>query len=66
MTKSTKPSYAELQAELTEVMNQLQADDIDIDEALKLHKQASTLIAQLEKHLAQAKLTITKLNASEK
>lgn len=66
MTKSAKPTYAELQSELTEVMSQLQSDDIDIDEALKLHKQASTLIAQLEKHLEQAKLTITKLKASEK
>lgn len=66
MTKSAKPSYAELQAELTDVMSQLQAEDIDIDEALKLHGQASTLITQLEKHLAGAKLTISKLKVSEK
>lgn len=66
MTKSSSDrSYAGLQTELTEVMSKLQAEDIDIDQAIELHKQASTLITQLGEYLKQAKLTITKLTADK-
>ncbi|MCA9330771.1 exodeoxyribonuclease VII small subunit [Candidatus Saccharibacteria bacterium] len=64
MTKSTK-SYTELREELERVMMQLQSEDIDIDDAIKLHKQATALIEVLEKHLKTAKLTVTKLTGEQ-
>ena len=46
-------------------MMQLQSEDIDIDDAIKLHKQATALIEVLEKHLKTAKLTVTKLTGEQ-
>lgn len=58
-------SYAELQTKLAAVITQLEAEDVDIDQAIELHKQATALIARLEQHLDRAKLTITELTADE-
>lgn len=58
-----KKSYKQLQQELDECLHEMQASDIDIDRALELHKKGQELIAQLEKHLNNAKVEIEKLNS---
>lgn len=62
---STKKSYTQLRSELEQVMAELQAETVDIDEAIVLHKKATALIDTLEKHLQTAKLTITKLTSGQ-
>lgn len=47
-------TFRQLSDELENVLAQLQADDIDVDEALKLHKQGTALAAELEKRLEAA------------
>jgi len=61
MTKKPQ-SYSELRQRLDNVLLRLQADDIDIDEALKAHQEGTQLIVELEKHLKQTKTKITKLS----
>ena len=58
---AAKKSYGELQAELEEVLLQLQSGELDIDQALKLHKQGEALVAELEAYLADAKNEIEQL-----
>lgn len=52
--------YHQLKAELDEVLARLQQDDIDIDEAMKLHEQGTKLVAELETYLKTAENKITK------
>lgn len=47
-------TFRELSDQLESVLAQLQADDIDVDEALKLHEQGIALAAELEKRLEAA------------
>jgi exodeoxyribonuclease VII small subunit len=58
-----KPNYAELKAELDEVMEKLQSDDIGVDEALKAYERGMELVKQLEAKLNEAENKITKLKA---
>lgn len=58
---ATKKSYGELQAELDDVLLQLQSGNLDIDAALKLHKQGEKLVDELEAYLADAKNEIEQL-----
>lgn len=58
---ATKKTYGELQAELDDVLLQLQSGDLDIDAALKLHKQGEKLVGELEAYLADAKNEIEQL-----
>lgn len=53
-------SYRELKEQLDEVLARLQQDDIDIDEAMKLHEQGTKLVAELETYLKTAENKITK------
>lgn len=45
-------SYQELKQELDRVMAELQHEDTDIEQAIVLHKQATELLKQLERYLA--------------
>jgi len=56
-------SYAELNAELEEVMATLQHEDIDVDQAMEAYQKGMTLVAQLEIYLREAENKITKLKA---
>lgn len=58
-----KKSYSELQAQLDEVLVQLQSGELDIDAALRLHKQGEQLVTELEAYLAEAKNEIEHLKA---
>jgi exodeoxyribonuclease VII small subunit len=65
MSGQAQPTFRELSDELDAVLAQLQADDMDVDEALKLYEQGTKLVQQLEKRLATAENTITELKAKE-
>ncbi len=56
-------TYRQLQTELDEAMAKLQADDLDVDEALELYDQASKLISQLQKKLKQAENKLNKIKS---
>ncbi|MCA9337367.1 exodeoxyribonuclease VII small subunit [Candidatus Saccharibacteria bacterium] len=53
-------SYRELKEQLDEVLARLQQDDIDIDEAMKLHQHGTKLVTELETYLKTAENKITK------
>lgn len=57
------PTYRELQDQLDATLAQLQADDIDVDAALKHYEQALQLVEQLEKRLAAAKNNVRELKS---
>ncbi len=55
-------SYQELKSQLDEVLRQLQDENVDIDEAVKLHERGQKLIAELEKYLETTSAKIAKLS----
>ena len=54
-------SYAELKQELDEVLDQIQADKIDIDDALELYDRGQKLIDELQQKIKTAENTIKKV-----
>lgn len=56
----TKP-YKQLQTELDEVMSKIQAEELDVEEAIKLYEKGEKLIAELEAYLKTAENKIKKL-----
>jgi exodeoxyribonuclease VII small subunit len=63
MAKS-KPGYRELKQALDQVMAELQSDDLDVDEALKLYQKGLELVGQLEHYLKTAETTLTELRTT--
>jgi exodeoxyribonuclease VII small subunit len=59
----TELSYRELQDQLDDVLSQLQAEDVDVDTALKLYEQGQKLVKKLETRLSSAENTIRKLQS---
>lgn len=57
-------TYKEMASELDTLMENLQSDSLDIDEAVKVYEQATKLIGQMEAHLENAENKITKLKAN--
>lgn len=47
--------YQDLKNKLDEIILQLEREDIDIDEALKLHGEGQKVVAELEKYLTKTK-----------
>ncbi len=62
MAKPEK-SYRELKEELDTVLETLQRDDIDVDDALKAYEQGMSLVKELESQLKSAENKVTKLKA---
>ena len=60
MTKKEE-NYSKLKQELDEVLNSLQQEDIDVDDALKMYERGVELAALLEKQLKLAENKIVKL-----
>ncbi len=58
-------SFVELRNELDSVMNHLQEENLDIDEAIKLYKRGQELVAELSKYIKEAKNEISKLKKGE-
>lgn len=60
---TTQKSYKVLQAQLDEVLGELQSADLDIDKALELYKRGQKLIGQLEDYLQNAKNDIEQISS---
>ncbi|MBP7807065.1 exodeoxyribonuclease VII small subunit [Candidatus Saccharibacteria bacterium] len=54
-------TYKQLQAELDEVMDKIQAEELDVEEAIKLFERGEKLIAELELYLKTAENKIKRL-----
>ena len=63
MAASIEPTFRELSDQLEDVLAQLQADDVDVDQALKLHEQGNKLLGQLEKRLKAAEHKVKTLKS---
>lgn len=50
--------YGQYKAELESIISRLESDEIDIDEALELHKQAQVIVVKLEQYLDDKKSSI--------
>ncbi len=61
---SNEINYQELSAELDTILAQLQADDIDVDAAIKLYERGIEISKSLESYLKTAQNKVTKLKAS--
>lgn len=60
----TKPiDYSALQTELNDILQQLQAQETDIDASLKLYERGVAIAKQLETYLTNAENTIAKVKA---
>ena len=64
MTTGKPADYNSLSSELDSVLERLQADGIDIDEAVKLYERGTELVKELEKYLKQASNKVTKIKNS--
>jgi exodeoxyribonuclease VII small subunit len=63
-SSSSKRSYNQMKAELDIIMQKLQDDSLDIDEALKLYEKGHILVESMEKYLEKAQNTIKKIKTN--
>lgn len=56
-----RASYQELRRELDGVMARLQAENLDVDEAIKLYERGLALVKDLEAYLKTAENTVREL-----
>lgn len=56
--------YIEIQAELTDILQWFEKDNLDIDEAIAKYEEAIKLTKQLESYLKQAENKVKKIQAS--
>ncbi|HUY85426.1 MAG TPA: exodeoxyribonuclease VII small subunit [Candidatus Dormibacteraeota bacterium] len=56
-------NYQKLQAELDQIMHELQREDIDVDEALKAYERGLSIIKDLEQYLGQAENRVREIKA---
>lgn len=56
-----KNSYKSLNAELEDLLQQMQSGDIDLDEAIAKYKQALATVEKMESYLKKAKAEIEKV-----
>ncbi|QQS65004.1 exodeoxyribonuclease VII small subunit [Candidatus Saccharibacteria bacterium] len=54
-------SFSELQAQLDQIIEWFESDQVDIDEAVDKFKQGQKLIAELNERIAKAELQIKKI-----
>jgi exodeoxyribonuclease VII small subunit len=57
MAGKTK-TYQEMKRQLDDIIARLESDDVDIDEAAKLHEEGQKLATQIEKYLQKVKSKI--------
>ncbi len=58
-----KVDYAALNAELEDILAELQGGELAVDTAMTKYQRGLTVVKLLETHLEQAENTITKLKA---
>jgi len=56
-------SYQEMANELNDILLELQAEDLDIDTAVKQYERGLELVRELEAYLKSAENTVSKLKA---
>lgn len=56
-------TYKELSDELEKVMSDLEAGDLDIDEAVKCYERGLAIVKELEAHLKDAENKVTELKS---
>jgi exodeoxyribonuclease VII small subunit len=56
-------NYQSLQNELESILNDLQRDDIDVDQAMKQYERGLQIVKQLEDYLQSAENTVEELRA---
>lgn len=65
MTKNQQ-SYQELKSALDTIMAKLQTDNVDVDEAIALHKEGQAILKKLDAYLQtvaeQAEIEITRVD----
>ncbi|HVA10576.1 MAG TPA: exodeoxyribonuclease VII small subunit [Candidatus Dormibacteraeota bacterium] len=61
--RTTKLNYQAMKYELENIMSKLQAEDLDVDEALKLYERGLELVKQLDNYLKTAENTVLELKA---
>ncbi len=61
MATNKAKTYQELSRELDDVMRQLQAEDIDIEAAVRAYERGMTIVAELEKQLKTAENKVKKI-----
>lgn len=59
--KTAAKSYSRMLAELQEIIDWFESDDVDLDEALKKYQQANHLIDKLENYLKTAENKVRKI-----
>ena len=69
MTKHTEPKtsfdYVTAKTRLDEILSLLQANDISIEDALKLHEEGMALVGQIDEYLRTAELSVRKLELGD-
>lgn len=58
-----KVDYQALSNELEDILEVLQAGDVDVDEAMQKYERGLAIVKRLEAYLEQAENTVTKLKA---
>jgi len=58
-----KTSYEDKYRELEQIIERLQSNDLDLDDAVKSYERGSKLIAELEDYLKQAQVKVTQVKA---
>ena len=61
--KESEQTYQAMKAELDSIMEQLQNEELDVDNALVLYRRGLELVQQLEKYLKTSENTIRELKA---
>ncbi len=61
MTEQKTNSYQKLSTELDDIMAQLQADDVDIEQAVKAYARGMAIVSELEKLLKAAENKVKKI-----
>lgn len=59
----TEPSFKDLKEQLDSVVDKLQSDDLDVEEAISLYSKGQDLIKELESYLDKAENTVKELKA---
>jgi len=59
----SQPAYEALQAELDQLMAELQREDLDVDTALRHYQRGLELIEQLQDYLKTAENRLTELTS---
>lgn len=62
--KVKKTDYKILNTELDDVLNKLQSEDLDVDEAVVLYERGIAITKELETYLREAENKVAKIKAS--